>query len=47
MYVGLFGFSAVVFHVSRVVPEKGPLNGCVCVVWLCFFSDILLIYSAV
>jgi len=38
MYVGLFGQSAVVFHVFFVL-----LTACVVV----FFSDILLIYSAV
>jgi len=38
MYVGLFGHSAVVFHVFMFYWLF---------VWLCFFSEILLIYSAV
>jgi len=38
MYVVLFGHSAVVFHVFMFYWRF---------MWLCFFSDILLIYSAV
>ena len=38
MYVGLVGHSAVVFHVFMFYWLF---------VWMCFFSDILLIYSAV
>ena len=47
MYVGLFGHSAVVFRVFmffscfNVLLTVSSLYGCV------FFSDILLIYSAV
>jgi len=38
MYVGLFGHSAAVFHVCMFYWLFE---------WLCFISDILLIYSAV
>ena len=31
------GFTFLVL-VTRVVPDKGPLNGCVCVC-VCYFSD--------
>jgi len=43
MYVGLLGHSAVVFHVLffHVFMSYWLF------VWLCFISDILLIYSAV
>ena len=44
MYVGLFGHSAVVFHVFMFFVFVCVLLT-VCVV--CFISDILLIYSAV
>jgi len=46
MYVGLFAHSAVVFYVSmffHVLCFTDILQ----FVWLCFISDILLIYSAV
>jgi len=44
MYVGLFGHSAVVFHVFMFVHV---FMFYWLFVWSCFFSDILLIYSAV
>jgi len=29
------------YRLTRVVPEKGPLNGCVCVMWCAFVTDSL------
>jgi len=47
MYVGLFGHSAVVFHVFMFFSIFMFFMFYSLFVWLCFLSDILLIYSAV